>query len=909
MHQKFFLLFAIFFIGNYVQCQTQRPAIVWQKWYGGSGVDIANDVLLTADGGMIVVGTTGSNDGDVTGNHGGNDGWVIKLDASGNKQWQRCVGGSAEDKLTTITKCTGGYLCVGYTKSNDGDISNLHTQPAYYGDCWVVKLSDSGIVLWSKAFGGSSEDYAKSCIETSDGNYVIVGNSYSVDGDVHSDPTNNSVAWVFKLNPAGDIIWENSLLTSTTPVYGLGDCYDVVETYDHQLLAYASTYRYFDSTLYTPVAFEEGIWYYDTTVYTNLYDGIGLIYKLGMNDGNPDLVFQTEGDNSFSMKQLPDGIYISYFNNRYRLREEGDAHSGLCSDEESLVAKLDNSTGNFTSMRTYLELCEFAGSTVHSRFFPSSPHGADKIENGLWLQAGYQFSMSSCGGDVGSAHLIIPGKDGYNYGGGADDGFNSVKILPNGYEFICAGYTRSVDGDLLGHGPVEWECNGIPDDFWILKLSASTNEITGNIFLDENNNNIKDENEHVFTKGMVNITKPGFDISYSINGGHYKAEVDTGSFVTHLVLNNPVYYSALPVSDVSVFGSHFGADTVDFAVHKNGDFTDNTVSIFSTDNVRPGRMTGYTIRLANNGTAPAIDRKLTIIKDSRLQYSSASITPLSISGDTITWNIDTLPVDALKFLNVSLLPGIPPVLDAGDTVYSSILFDSTADLNIADNYASVKQLVINSFDPNDKTEVHAGSISKLEVQQGNYLTYTIRFQNTGNDTAFNITIRDALDEKLSTGTFEMIATSHPYQLKIKDGKYLSWEFNDVMLVDSNHNEPASHGFVTYRIKSKSDLVLGDVINNAASIYFDFNQPVVTNTERTTVVKTIAIWTGAQSSAWDNKVNWNINAVPDAETVVIIPANVPNYPVVNSNASCFTLRVDSNATITVSEGVNLEITGK
>ena len=134
-------------------------------------------------------------------------------------------------------------------------------------------------------------------------------------------------------------------------------------------------------------------------------------------------------------------------------------------------------------------------------------------------------------------------------------------------------------------------------------------------------------------------------------------------------------------------------------------------------------------------------------------------------------------------------------------------------------------------------------------------------------------------------------------------------FQDIHLVDSFHNEPQSHGYITYRIKPKNNLVIGDVINNSASIYFDFNAPVITNTQKTKVVKTTAIWTGAIDSLWENPGNWNINLVPDAETVVIIPANVPNNPVVNSNATCFVLRVDKNASITVNDGFSLDVTGK
>ncbi|MBC7947007.1 MAG: hypothetical protein H7Y42_03940, partial [Chitinophagaceae bacterium] len=111
----------------------------------------------------------------------------------------------------------------------------------------------------------------------------------------------------------------------------------------------------------------------------------------------------------------------------------------------------------------------------------------------------------------------------------------------------------------------------------------------------------------------------------------------------------------------------------------------------------------------------------------------------------------------------------------------------------------------------------------------------VRFQNMGTDTAFFIHIRDTLDAKLDWSTFQMVAASHPYKLTIDDGNRLDWEFPGIELVHSSLNEPASHGFVAYRIKVNTDLVIGDVVENTASIYFDFNLPVVTNETLTEVM--------------------------------------------------------------------------
>ena len=119
--------------------------MVWQKTFGGSGEDIATSITVTPDDGYIVAGWTGSSDGDVSGNHGDSDFWIVKLDKDGNIVWRRTFGGSGWDAASAIAVTPdGGYIVVGDTKSNDGDIKGWHEGYDEYGtpfpDFWIVKL-------------------------------------------------------------------------------------------------------------------------------------------------------------------------------------------------------------------------------------------------------------------------------------------------------------------------------------------------------------------------------------------------------------------------------------------------------------------------------------------------------------------------------------------------------------------------------------------------------------------------------------------------------------------------------------------------------------------------------------------------------------------------------------------------
>lgn len=136
--------------------------------------------------------------------------------------------------------------------------------------------------------------------------------------------------------------------------------------------------------------------------------------------------------------------------------------------------------------------------------------------------------------------------------------------------------------------------------------------------------------------------------------------------------------------------------------------------------------------------------------------------------------------------------------------------------------------VVASYDPNDKEAQPQGYEAQHLIEPNTDLTYRIRFQNTGTDTAFNIIVRDTLAPWLDPVSILPEVASHPYTWDIVDGHVLKFTFRNILLPDSNVNESASHGFVQFRVSQRKDLPLGTVIPNTAAIYFDFNPPVITN---------------------------------------------------------------------------------
>jgi uncharacterized repeat protein (TIGR01451 family) len=145
---------------------------------------------------------------------------------------------------------------------------------------------------------------------------------------------------------------------------------------------------------------------------------------------------------------------------------------------------------------------------------------------------------------------------------------------------------------------------------------------------------------------------------------------------------------------------------------------------------------------------------------------------------------------------------------------------------VVDIYCGV---VTGSYDPNDKTGYPNGVTDQYYIQPNQQLQYVIRFQNTGTDTAFTVVIRDTLDIDLNIFTVTSGVSSHNYEFRMYGPRVLEWTFNNILLPDSTTNEPESNGFVTFHVEQVPDLAPGTEITNDADIYFDFNEPIRTNT--------------------------------------------------------------------------------
>jgi len=260
-----------------------------------------------------------------------------------------------------------------------------------------------------------------------------------------------------------------------------------------------------------------------------------------------------------------------------------------------------------------------------------------------------------------------------------------------------------------------------------------------------------------------------------------------------------------------------------------------------------------------SGTAGTVTMSLT--GPAAFISEAGTLAPTSLDTNTVVWTVaDFGTVDVLNDFNVNLRPH--PLAKPGDQVCITVTVTPTGgDNNPANNTLSQCFDVLSSFDPNGKEASPANN-----VDTGGWITYTIHFQNTGNDTAFNITVLDTLDSHFNLSTFQLLAYSGKIKTAVSQSGIVQFTFSNINLPDSTETPTGSIGYVQYKIKLQTGLAEGVSVSNTASIYFDLNPPVQTNTTLTTIgasgpsgVTTLPTGTGPQVSLYPNPSvgNWQL----------------------------------------------------
>jgi uncharacterized repeat protein (TIGR01451 family) len=737
--------------------------------------------------------------------------YVSKIDKNGNILWEGVVGPDDSAPNQIIKSTTGGYLLTGNTGNNSA--------PGFHGtagnsDAYLVKLSENGGVEWHKALGGTGLEGGTrrigkgKLVQTSDGSIFLLTETSSNNGDVTGNHGANDL-WLVKLNSGGAVLWakcfggtgdEISVDLKLSPsgelcLFGLSTSAELTTNGAQQVDFYFARVSQAGDLLFQKCYGSTGGG--DIPIEIASVDNEGYVLVGQVNKGDGDVQnYHGAGTSDIWIFKL--GLAGNIL---WQKCIGGTANEYLKVDPDFF--EYDRTAGGVsqTSDGGYL----ISATTESNNGDVNGYHGGVDILTAKVSSLGTLEWTRSLGGTGRELSKGAP-----------------IEFVPG--EYFIGGTTLSNNGDI------QVQYGG--SDGWLVRLGA-INTIKGTIFIDQNSNGIKDAGDVPFSDVKINLSKGTESWTVVPFNGNFFATSDTGAFISKPILEHP-YYTVVPTQHTSNFATYFNTDSFSFALQPIPGQKDLTVNISPITPARPGFLMDYEISYKNAGNVSVPSGQVIFKKDSRLEFVSAVPAITSSNGDTLKWDYTNLDPAATGLISLKVRLAPPPAVNNGDSVFSTAIITPVAgDLTPADDTATVRQIVQGSYDPNDKAE-NAGLISLSQIAAGDYINYVIRFQNTGTDLAFNITVRDTLDTKLDWSSFEMVGSSHPYLLEINDDNRLAWTFNNILLPDSNVNEPGSHGYIAYRIKPKSTLNNGDVMRNKASIYFDFNLPVVTNETVTTV---------------------------------------------------------------------------
>ncbi|MDQ3049228.1 MAG: T9SS type A sorting domain-containing protein, partial [Bacteroidota bacterium] len=394
--------------------------------------------------------------------------------------------------------------------------------------------------------------------------------------------------------------------------------------------------------------------------------------------------------------------------------------------------------------------------------------------------------------------------------------------------------------------------------------------VTGYLYNDVNGNCVFDGSDYPLSGYFTTVTDGTTSYyGYTNSAGYYSVWAPSGSYT--VTPNSSTSLTAGCTASYSVTISGGSISSGNNFYYSYPVIHDVCVTAWSPGIV-PGFTGNYYVYIINNGTVPA-SGSACIYLPSVLTFVSSVPAPASVSGDSICINYSGILPGGMTVFYVTFYtpPGTP--LGVVLTAEVNATLTSGVDVNPACNTYFYSSLVTGSYDPNDKTpnpigEGIAGNIPVTEDE----LTYLIRFQNTGTGPAVNIVVDDTLTSMLDPLSFEMLNSSHPYVVEMLPGNIIRWKFTGINLPDSTSNEPGSHGHVQFKLKTSSTPMLGQVIQNKAYIYFDFNEPVITNTAINTYAAPSSIEEGISNGAvkvypnpFTDQTTFVIDATGSAET--------------------------------------------
>jgi uncharacterized repeat protein (TIGR01451 family) len=826
---------------------------VWAKRIGAGSEESVFDIYVDQGGYVYLTGsfeytvdfnpgTSVNNLSSVTGGNywvGDHDAFILKLDNNGNYVWAKKVGARSNDYGISLQIDAAGFIYIAGTSdpsldngSSNGPVDYDPGAGTYFlnpadGRIFLLKLDTGGNFVWAKNYGGRQGSVSKINLDHS-GNIYTTG-SYSISGDF--DPgsgiynltaTNGtSNAFITKLDMLGDLIWAKKFKTQQFPNYY--NCMNNSITIDDSGRVYSTGIH--GGT----VDLDPGSGTYNLTgngaddAYLSILDSNGnFVWAHSISGTQNDLI------RAVGLNTSQNEIYLA---GQFSTTVDFEQGAGT----NSLV-----SLGNRDAFISLYKLRGLHGS-IYNDLNSSCSH--DSIE----LKLAGRLAIINPGGIIvqtdHNGNWYLDSLAAGTYTISADTSGNWTSTCGSAIAFSITNtndFTSVADLGIISNAPCSAPDVSVNAPFLRrcfnnqrINISATNLPIASGIL-----------NNGYIELGLNSLMTPGNSSIPYVNLGNdkYKFQVDTlypgqmlnfwvevtVSCAALLYLTICMEAKLLPV-DNCIYDTIPAAAPLDFnpctspwdgsSLVVDGWCQNDSIYFTISNSSTPGNgnMNCYSpVRLYVDGQYMLLDS---------VQLAGGTTDTLVFSGDGRTWRLET---DQHPLHPGNSHPNITIEL-CGDTSnwtpgLVNLFPQDDADPNV-DIFCGV---IRGSFDPNLKTGYPLGITNTHYVAPNGQIDYTIHFQNTGTDTAFTVVVRDTLDADLDILSVCPGASSHPYSYRIYGPRILEWTFTNIMLPDSTTNQAASHGLISFSVKQQPNLSNGTNITNEADIYFDYNEPIITN---------------------------------------------------------------------------------
>ncbi|MBL7825515.1 MAG: T9SS type A sorting domain-containing protein [Saprospiraceae bacterium] len=750
--------------------------------------------------------------------------FVSKWDPNGQMQWVRTFKKGFNSKLSAIqADAQGNMLVAGFF----GDSIRFENGQHFYSkggfDAYLAKYSPIGDLLWVHTFGSPFAEEANTLLIDPDGN-LLLGGKFS--GTVDFDPAPGAEhletgvqlgqAFVLKLDADGQFVWVRSW-------DGAGSGY---RSWCQSLALDQEQHLLMTGTFYEDIDFDPGP---GTQVSTAIIAN-AIILKMDL-DGNLVWAKTLSGSsNEFGMSIVSDPknniLLAGEFFNILDADPGPGVFSMTCgSNRDVFILKLTQNgdfvwatqnkgdgLGKVVSIQT-----DFDGNVYTTGTFDSYEDFDPGPDNFYMFSTG-TFNDKT---DIFVQKLSDAGRliQVFQLGGTSDDFVYDMHVYPNDELLLCGRVSNQVDFDP---GPTQQLITLAPSGSAFFLLTSQNWKYEGVVFQDLNNNAIQDADEPGL-RGVLVGAREHETVAETNSEGVFRLYQDLSEDTILLAQPKP-YWTVTPVSlaaDTSQTGYNFAV-----SIPSVKDVCLTAVEFVSFQRGFPSTVH---IQVVNAGSLPldSIPVRLRITSQTDqnpISFEGAVPPYIFEENNEVRWLVDHLEPGEKTVILLRIKTAANSVLGEEVRISASAILDDDADP--FNNGSRIVGNIFGSHDPNDK-KVTPATVEPTMLDTTEF-RYVIRFQNTGNFPASFVVIRDTLPNSLDISTLNVFAASHPYTWRIINPRVLEFYFDPINLPDSTSNEPESHGFAAFTIRTKPGLSLGDSVVNRAGIYFDFNEPVITD---------------------------------------------------------------------------------